>query len=159
RNNQNVNGSGTFNNRAGATFLRSTAMETVRVAPRVNNDGIVEMRTGSLDLAGGGTHGGALVGGPHLAFQFGGGPLVLHATSRFTVAGLFVFNPTGTVNGAYGVGGGTSVFGSAMTFTPAATVTSLGEELYVYNGTADLSSGEEHTVRFATFSGGSSGGN
>ncbi len=141
-NNQSVFGAGIFNNLAAAAFRRTVSPDAVAVQPRFNNGGTVSVRTGTLNLTGGGSHTGLFDGSLDGALGFGGGTHTLAAGSAVTTPDVVFRGGTVTVAGRYEVLLGTTVSGATVTFTAAADLRSIGQALTVEAGTLSCNSGE-----------------
>ena len=131
--------SGTFNNQAGGVFdIRAdrginsnggtnlfanagvirksagTGLSTVGVP--FNNNGTVEVQTGTLEFSNGGTSSGAFNVGQGTTLEFGGGAHTLTAASSVNAANAAVSFSSGTVTVAGSYNAGTTTIGSAATF-------------------------------------------
>jgi hypothetical protein len=127
-----------FNNNG--TFLESTSTGTSTISAQFNNTGSVEVQTGTLVLAGGGTSTGTFavtaIGDPNATLNFGGGThRLVGANSSVSGPGKVVFSGgTIEVAGNYNITGSTTV--AAPQFGPPSvsvrfpgTVVSLGASL------------------------------
>ncbi|MBK6659926.1 MAG: hypothetical protein IPG43_18065 [Proteobacteria bacterium] len=134
--NSTFGGSNTFLNTATGTY-RKTGATTTAISTAMNNDGLVEIQNGVLELGGGGTHTGDFVmSGPGVLSVTGGTHNFLASSSisgvNFTFAG-------GTLNmgGSYDISGTTTVTNGTHSLA-AATVVNLGSVLTVSGGSLDL---------------------
>jgi hypothetical protein len=131
----------TFNNLAGGTFRKSGGAGTATLAQGpFDNAGLVDVQSGRLRLAGGGTSGGVFTVQPGAVLEFGGGTHTLTGASSVSGPTVEFGGGTANVQGAYDVTGTTTVSGATANFT--GTVLGVGTALAVSSGTANFSSGE-----------------
>ena len=105
----------------------SNPLENVQLdSPRLNNSGIVGVKTGELRLGGGGTHTGSFQVGPNGRLNFSGGTHTLEAGSSVSGSNVdFSFKDSGgttTIEGAYNVEN-TTILGNAAIFNAANNIT------------------------------------
>ncbi len=164
-NNQSISGPGTFHN-LGHIF-REFETGTVTISSIFNNDGTVEVRTGTLNLAGNGSHTGSFTGlgeFPNAVLQFGGGTQTLRAGSSVTVPNVVFAGAAVTVNdnpsqtAVFHITTSTTVTSGTVNFTPGADV-DLGDpfafnQLIVRGGTATFNDGATLDVYSLELSGG-----
>jgi hypothetical protein len=153
-NNQGIFGTGVLNNRASSTLRRSTSSATVTIPLALNNDGTVDVESGTLNLTGGGTDTGSFTGVPGTTLQFGGGNHTLQAASHVTVPNVVFSTGTVVVNGTYTISQNTTFSGATVTFNPAATVEAVGETWTVMAGTVTFNSSQPLTPLIINFTGG-----
>jgi hypothetical protein len=129
-------GSGTFNN--GGMLVRTTTTGTATIEIPLSNTGTVDVQSGTLRLAGGGSgNGGFDATGATL--NFGGGAFDLSGPVSGTALVFSGANPA-TLSGSYAVTDSTTVTSGTVNIT--GEVSSVGSTLSVQNGTANFSSGE-----------------
>jgi hypothetical protein len=125
-----------FHNLPGGTFrkLASTG-QTIFSGIAFDNDGLVEVLTGNLILAGGGTSGGRFINAPKAVIDFRAGNMVLDPKSEFVISGTnrvtapatLTLNGTHTIaaGGRFELAGGT-LAGTSRITGPGLFVWSLG---------------------------------
>ena len=170
-NNQGISqlGSGSRFHNQGAVF-REFGAGTFNVGTEFDNDGTVEVRTGTLNLSGGGTHTGRFIGlpdgFPEATLQFGGGTHRFLGGSSVTDLNDIVFSG-GTASfdsdatagpSVYHALDNTTVSGAVVNFNPGADV-QLGVlpgfgVLVVTGGTANFSDGRPVDLVSLELSGG-----
>jgi hypothetical protein len=164
-NNQSISGPGTFHN-LGHIF-REFETGTMTISSVFNNDGTVEVRTGTLNLAGNGSHTGSFSGlseFPDAVLEFGGGTQTLRAGSSVTVPNVVFAGAAVTVNdnpsqtAVFHVTTSTMVTSGTVNFTAGADV-DLGDpfnfnQLIVRGGTATFNDGATLDVYSLELSGG-----
>jgi len=137
-----------FNN--SGTFIKSGGNQKNNFGFIFNNDGIVDLRTGTLALGSGGTSSGSFTGlpGTNLEFTFfigGTGINNLTSTSSITVPNVVFFQGTINMAGTYNVARSTTI-GAAnpATFNFNGSVVSVGDSLTITSGnsTANFSNTE-----------------
>jgi hypothetical protein len=135
------NGGGTFSNAGTLTKSGGTSTSTISVVLNDTGAGSVQVQSGTLALAGGGT----LAGTGSLSAS--AGTTLAFANGTFTVASTAPVSGGGTVTftgatvhdaGPYDVTGITSVTASAATVTLSGSLQSLGTALTVSAGTLNL---------------------
>lgn len=118
---------GIFNNVG--TFIKtgSTTTSETTIGSVFNNSGTVEIRSGRLDLEGGGNHTGSFSVASGSVLRFDGGTHNLQSGSSVTGTGeVFNFFSTVNVNGTYNLNGITRIDGAGVTnFNSNATTASL----------------------------------
>src|SRR5262249_22450229 len=106
---------GAFNNAGTLRKTASSDVTTLNVA--FNNSGTLDVQTGTVVLAAGGTSGGTFSVASGATLNFGGGSHLLTGTSSVSAAGSVVFGGgSTTVGGAYSVPAGTVVAGGTVNF-------------------------------------------
>jgi hypothetical protein len=155
-NNQGVFGSGTFNNQANGFVVRTGDTGTATIQPVFNNNGTVLVQTGMLYLSGGGSHSGSFSGSTGTTLQFGAGSVAQSFQNPSTLAGSNVVFSSGsaTINGTYNITESSTFNGATVTFTSAATLTSIGSSLSVSAGSVTFSRGEALHLTNLAISGG-----
>ncbi|MBP7148602.1 MAG: hypothetical protein KBD01_13765 [Acidobacteria bacterium] len=137
-----IAGSGQFTN--AGTFVRTTSIGSSTISCPFDNNGTVDVQTGTLVLSGNGTHAGDF-DATGAVLRFGGGTQTLAAGADVSGTRVEFGNANVTVNGGYAVTGTTQVAGN-VTFNAAATLTSLGAAYEQSAGVVNLNSGETATV-------------
>lgn len=164
-NNNSISGPGTFHNLG--NIFREFETGTVTISSVFNNDGMVEVRTGTLNLAGNGSHTGSFTSlsvFPDAVLQFGGGTQTLRAGSSVTVPNVVFAGAAVTVNdnpaqtAVFHITTSTMVTGGTVNFNPGADV-DLGDpfafnQLIVRGGTANFNDGATLDVYSLEVSGG-----
>ena len=131
---------GFFDNQG--TFRRSVQTDVVTVqAIDLDNSGLVEVLTGELSLNTDGTHAGDFTGSPGAIIRFGGGAHLLESTSSVVADAVEFDGGSITIDGSYDAGL-TEFAATAVTFNPASTVVSLGDDLVIGSGINTLNSGD-----------------
>jgi hypothetical protein len=121
-------GAPTFNNNTGATFRKSAgAGSTAFNGAPFNNNGTVEVQSGTVALGNGGTGTGSYTVAASKALTFSGGTHNLSAGSSVSGDGTVNFTG-GTVNvaGSYSVSGTTAVAGGTVNFNSTGGTTVNG---------------------------------
>jgi len=150
--NASLGGSSTFNN--SGTVRKSGGTGAAAINPIFNNatTGRVEVRSGTLNLGGGGSGSGIFDVAAGATLGFSGGAHSLDAASSLTGAGTnAVTTGSLTMNGTYNVTGGTRITGGSASFT--GPTTSIGA-LTVSSGTAAFAGGDPVSALSAAVSGG-----
>jgi hypothetical protein len=164
-NNQGISGPGTFHNLG--NIFREFETGTVTISSVFNNDGMVQVRTGTLNLTGNGSHTGSFTSlseFPDAVLQFGGGTQTLRAHSSVTVPNVVFAGAAVTVNdnasqaAVFHVTTSTTVTSGTVNFNPGADV-DLGDplnfnQLIVRGGTANFNDGATLAVYSLELSGG-----
>jgi hypothetical protein len=114
----------TFNNQAGGTLNRSGAGTTTQFAVPFNNAGTVDVTSGTLSLAGGGSSGGTFSVPLGTTLDLAGGTHNLATGSSVNGAGDASVSG-GTVNfaGSYTVTGNTNISGGSANFNVPTSIT------------------------------------
>jgi CSLREA domain-containing protein len=159
--NSTAGGTGTLDIASGATLRKSNGASATNFntgITAITNGGTVDVVSGTLVLAGGGTSSGSFAAAGGSVLQFVSGTHNLTASSivsgsgSVTIIAPTIINVAGTYNMAGGTG--TSVTGGTLNIT--GTLTNIGEQLHVTNGgTVNLSSGEALILSRLTMSGSS----
>ncbi len=148
-----------FENRPGATLRKTAGTGTTTVDVVFDNDGAVEVQSGTLSIAHGGTGTGTFSGLAATTLDFGGGTYTLTGTSSITAPAVTISGAaTLTVNGTWAPTASTTLNFGSVTFNPVATVTTLGNAVSLATGTMTLNSGELITTDSLTISGGTLAG-
>ena len=144
------------------TFTKSAGTGTTIFEVGFNNNGSVEVQTGTLSLRGGGTSSGSFTADASATLGFDASytntpPFVLSATSTISGAGTAEFG-SGTVNdsGTLNMAGGITVDGGTANFT--SPVTSAGAALVISVGTLNFSGGQPISIGTLSQSGGTLAG-
>ncbi len=124
-----------FRNEGAFIKTGSTATHTTSVNTTFHNTGSVEVQTGILNLAGGGTHTGTFAGAG--AIQFGGGAHTLAPTAAITTTNAVFAGGTVVVDSPCTVSGQTSVQGGTVSFNAPVT---LGSSARFSGGTTSFNS-------------------
>jgi hypothetical protein len=143
-------GGGTFNNQAGATLQKTNSSGLMTVNAQLNNNGTVDVQSGNLRLAGGGTSDGTFTVAAMATLTFGGGTHSLTRNSNISGAGAMAF-AGGTVeeDGTYAISGSTSFTGGSAYFP--GTVTNLGSAVMI-SGPSTVADLESNSVSTSTLS-------
>ncbi|HYV20007.1 MAG TPA: hypothetical protein VFC25_13365 [Verrucomicrobiae bacterium] len=149
----NLGGSGRFDNQAGATFRKSTGVDSTLFTVVFDNEGTLDIQTGTITFSGGGTSTGSIAGASGTTVQNQAGSYELAPGSSTSIGALQVSAGTLTGRGTFSATG-TTVTGGTLAFLPESTLTTLGSSLTQSNGTLDLQSGETVNLPTLTFSGG-----
>jgi len=135
-----------FNN--AGTFIRSVVNQKTNFGFIFNNAGIVDLRTGTLALGGGGTSSGSFTGlpGTNLEFTLFSGSTGINnltSTSSITVPNVTFFQGTINMAGIYNVARSTTIGANPPTVNFTGSVLSVGDSLAMSgNGTANFSNTE-----------------
>ncbi len=131
--------------------------------PFNQSGGSLQLLSGNLSLAGGGTVDGTMTGDAGTNLEFEGSSFSFAATSAITSAGevTFAYCPAVTVGGTYDVTGGTFAAGGTLSFT--APITSVGTDLFLEQGAVVNLPGQSLVLSTledygSTLNGGSGGG-
>jgi hypothetical protein len=119
------------------TLIRSTSIGAFTINSDCNNEGVMEITSGTLRILGGGTGSGQFMGNPGTTLRFGSLAYSFTSASRIVSGGNVDFNGgTLAVPGIYAVSGATLVTGATVSFTGPDPV--LGDTLSVTSGSANL---------------------
>jgi len=135
-----------FNN--SGTFIKSGGNQKNNFGFIFNNAGIVDLRTGTLALGGGGTSSGSFTGlpGTKLEFTFFIGSTGINnltSTSSITVPEVIFFQGTINMAGTYNVARSTTLGANPATVNFTGSVVSVGDSLAIIgNVTVNLSNTE-----------------
>jgi hypothetical protein len=111
-------GSGAFNNQAGAMFQKSQSTGTTTMSLPFNNDGTVELQSGTLVLAGGSTSGGSFTVTAPASLGLDAGTHRLLSGSSVNGTGTVSFTAGRTyIDGGYTISGSTNVTGYSTEVT------------------------------------------
>ncbi len=153
-----------FDNDGTLTTNLSSAESIVTINALMNNRGLVDVQTGELRLAGGGTSTGSFVAGEQGKLNFRGGEHVLQAGS--SISGSAVeFSQLGVanINGSYSVGNtelktrGEALFNTELSQTETLTMSGgilSGSGILSVSGRTTFSSGEMNGEGFTITDGG-----
>jgi hypothetical protein len=149
----------TFNNQGTVRKSVGTGTTTFTSGIAFNNSGTVDLQTGTLVLAGGGSSSGAFTGAGGTTLNFFSGLHLLGSTSRLTSSGAVIFSG-GFINlsGSYNVTGSTTVTNQPN--LPGATVNflgpvaSVGTTLTVNSGVANFTTDTMLTTTTVALNGG-----
>ncbi len=99
-------------------LLRKTGgTGTTRIAVVFNNNGTVQVQSGTLQFVGGGTHAGSFTVSPGATLQFANGTHALNSGATVSGGGNVIFsNGTSTLNDTYSVTGTTTFTSGTTTF-------------------------------------------
>ena len=125
------------------------------IAPAFTNAGLLNVVTGTLQLAGGGVSTGQIAVEAGATVEVRTNAYTMAAGSSVQGAGRMLFATNALVESQYAVTGVTEVSGgTAVTFAPTATLTSLGGTVVVAVGDLALNSGEPVTLPNLTLNSG-----
>lgn len=147
---QNTSGVNAINN---AGTITDSSATTASIGVAFNNDGAVNVDSGTLSLTAGGTHTGTF-GGTAGGLQFAGGTHSLTSSSSVATPNVSVTSGAVQVDGEYSPATSTTISGGTTTFNADATLTNVGNTLTVSNGTLTLNSGEAITPNSFAFQNG-----
>ncbi len=118
---------GTINNNAGAILRKSAGAGTSTLNTVFNNAGLVEVNSGTLSLAGGGSSSGsgsfAIASGRTL--QFNSNYTIAPGTSITGAGNLLVTGGSPTIDGTFSVAGNVTLNGGGLTLNTPAVISSL----------------------------------
>jgi hypothetical protein len=136
-------GAWVFDNQAGATLNKSGAGTTTTFIATFNNEGAVNVTSGTLALQNGGTGGAMFSVSSGGTLNFSGGTYTLAATSSLTGAGDVAFGSNATVNvgGTYNITGNTNINGGSANFNAAASATTVNLSLGKLGGSGTVTVG------------------
>ena len=138
-----TNSAPVFHNTAAGTLRKSAGSQQTRINIAVDNDGLVEVTSGTLSLGRGGVSSGDFTATENATIDFAGGVHDLSAGSSITGTGTSQFSGgTTNLDGTLYDVGGTSVSGGTANFPASANVVDIGKELSIAGGRANVSSGE-----------------
>jgi hypothetical protein len=110
-----------FNNMG--TFRKSVSSAMTTMGLLFNNDGLVDVETGTLDLAGGGVSNGSITVASGTTLRFGGGTYTINPSSTISGPGNFIVGsdainlpPSVSVVGTYSISGATTITGGTANF-------------------------------------------
>ncbi|HHY58280.1 MAG TPA: hypothetical protein GYA08_22910, partial [Chloroflexi bacterium] len=137
------------------TVIKSSVGGVSYMAPAFTNAGLLSVVTGTLQLAGGGVSTGQIAVEAGATVEMRTNAYTLAAGSSVQGAGRMLFGANALVESQYAVTGITEVSGgTAVTFAPTATLTTLGESVVVAVGDLVLNSGEAVTLPNLTLNSG-----
>ena len=151
-----VSGGG-FNSFGNAGLLRKTGgTGTTTLSVPFANTGDVEVQSGTLDMAGGGSASGTFEVSANAAVQFVGATYTLSAASSVTGAGKAIFT-SGTINASGTYNLATNTFsGATVNFSGNYTIT--GQPVTISAGAVNFNAGGTVNLTGLTISGGALGG-
>ncbi|MBL8481950.1 MAG: choice-of-anchor D domain-containing protein, partial [Rhodocyclaceae bacterium] len=127
------------------TFRKSAGTGTTSVQLAFNNSGNLQVQTGTVNLAGGGSGTGASYSGAG-TLQFGGGTHTLDAASSITTTNATIASGTVNMAGTYNVAGTTTASGGTLNLS--GTLTSLGSTLTISGGTVNTAASNATVTNF-----------
>jgi hypothetical protein len=124
------------------TFIKSSSTNTTEIDALFNNSGTVQVNSGTLYLAGGGSSTGSFAVASGATLKFSGFSTLLASGSSVTGAGAVVFvSGTTDVEGTYNTTGATSVLGGVVNF-----LSSVQTNTFTTAGTVSVAAGTTFAV-------------
>jgi hypothetical protein len=117
-----------------------------------SNAGTVELRSGTLDLGGGGTHTGSFVAFEGTTLEFGGGHTLASSSIINSMSAVVFSSGTNNVLGNYNVAGSTAVSGGTTNFS--GQLQNVGTSATFSNGTANFTKPFPDTIESLLVNGG-----
>ncbi len=139
RNNSAVFGPGNFFNMPGATVTRDDNFGSATFSATFNNDGVVDVQTGTLILTGNSNDGGSFTGASGATLVFAGGTHLLRAESSLTTPNVVFSGGNVQIDGTYDVAESTTAGGAAVVINSA--VSRVGDRLTVSGGSLSFNGG------------------
>ncbi len=141
--------SGTFTNQG---VVRKTAGNISSIQLPYDNQGSIEVQSGTISLSDGGVSSGSMTAAAGASLTFAGGTHDLQASSSLTAALVSFMSGAVNVSGTFDVTTQTSIQGGTVSFLPSSTPVSLGTSLVV-SGSITLNSGETVALQTLDLSG------